>query len=254
MLRRPGSAPDVVLRYGPRDDQIADLRVPVAVPTALIVLLHGGFWRAEWDRIHTRSMADGLAAAGFVVVSPEYARTGGGGGWPTTFDDVALAVASLPGLVEKTIGRRDASRAVLVGHSAGGHLALWCASHRLPDAYQGVVALAPVADLAEAYRLDLDGGAVAALLGAIPDEAPDRYDLADPCRLPAPTVPVVVVHGAADVQVPPALSRRYASHAGAQLRVLPGVQHFELIDPRSVAWPVVLDVVGSFGRPAARPY
>lgn len=107
-----------------------------------------------------------------------------------------------------------------------------------------MLALAPVADLAEAYRLDLDSGAVAALLGGSPAEHPERYADADPAvRVPPPT-PTVVVHGTLDRQVPVALSRSYvaaARAAGSRIRLveLPGCEHFGLIDPESSAWPEV---------------
>lgn len=249
VLTRPASPPDVVLRYGPRADQVADVRLPQRTTAPLVVLLHGGFWRAVWDRTHTRPMADALAAAGFAVATPEYARTGGGGGWPMTFDDVALAVQALPAIVA-TVGMAvdPVAGTVLAGHSAGGQLALWCASRLLPVDYAGVVALAPVADLTEADRLDLDTGAVRELLGAGSDEAPDRFAYADPCRRPAPSVPVVVVHGLDDTTVPSSLSRRYATHAGAELHLLDGIGHFELIDPLSTAWPVVLDAIEKVAR------
>jgi acetyl esterase/lipase len=111
-------------------------------------------------------MADGLVEAGYAVATPEYARTGAGGGWPATFDDVARAVAELPALVAGLANDVvSVDRVVLVGHSAGGQLALWSAVRGLPDGYVGAVALAPVADLTEAFRLDLDHGAVGALLG-----------------------------------------------------------------------------------------
>jgi acetyl esterase/lipase len=251
VLTRPASAPDVVVRYGPRNDQIADLRLPKSPGAPLVVVLHGGFWRNAWDRIHTRPMADGLVDAGFAVAIPEYARTGDGGGWPTTFDDVALAVHDLPAVIIAAVGDVvDPTRIVLAGHSAGGQLALWCASRRLPAGYVGVVALAPVADLAEAYRLGLDGGAVRELIGGGPDDLPDRYDQADPTRLPQPSLPVVAVHGTDDASVPSELSRRYAAHSGAALLLLDGIGHFELIDPRSAAWPMVLDAISGL---ATRP-
>lgn len=246
VLRRPASAPDAVLRYGDGPEQLIDVRLPAGRRGRMVVLLHGGFWRSAYDRVQVRPMADGLAAAGFVVAVPEFARTGAGGGWPSTFDDVTLAVSRLPALVGgldepvTTVGRP-----LLTGHSAGGHLALWCAGTMVLQAYAGVVALAPVADLAEAYRLDLDGGAVADLLGGSPDEVPDRYAAADPCRLPPPVVPVRVVHGTDDAQVPVRLSRHYAVRTGAELRELSGVEHFGLIDPLSRAWPDVLDAVRS---------
>jgi len=243
VLNRTGSPPDAEIRYGPEPEQIADLRLPSRRgPLAAVVLLHGGFWRSAYDRTHVRPMADGLVQAGYAVATPEYARTGARGGWPSTFDDVRLAVARLPELVGDSVEIGDV---VLVGHSAGGHLALWCAGLDLLDAYAGVVALAPVADLVAAFRLDLDGGAVRALLGGSPEQVPDRYDAADPSRLPVPTGRVVVLHGQEDAQVPVDGSVRYAARTSADLRVLPGVEHFGLIDPTSAAWPAVLTAVRS---------
>ncbi|MFC5942163.1 alpha/beta hydrolase family protein, partial [Micromonospora harpali] len=132
---------------------------------------------------------------------------------------------------------------LLVGHSAGGHLALYAAA-TAPGTVAGVLALAPVADLAEAYRLDLDGGAVAALLGGGPAEHPQRYAAADPRQLvPAPTR-TVILHGLLDRQVPVGVSRSYAAAARAAggpvtLVELPECEHFGLIDPESAAWPEV---------------
>ena len=125
VLNRTGSPPDAEIRYGPGPGQIADLRLaPRRGRAALVVLLHGGFWRSEYDRTHVRPMADGLVAAGYAVATPEYSRTGAGGGWPSTFDDVGLAVRTLPDIVGDSV---DIGDVVLVGHSAGGPLALWCA-------------------------------------------------------------------------------------------------------------------------------
>jgi acetyl esterase/lipase len=253
VLTRSASPPDLVLRYGRRDDQQVDLRLARRTGAPIVVLLHGGFWRMAWDRTHTRPMADGLAAAGFAVATPEYARIGGGGGWPGTFDDVAQAVAVLPTLLTDALGDAvDPRTIVLAGHSAGGQLALWSASEVLAPEYVGVVALAPVADLTEAFRLDLDAGAVLDLLGGRPDQVPDRYDRADPCRLPPPSAPVVVLHGRDDEKVPAQLSQRYATHADVHLRLLDGVGHFDLIDPRSAAWPGVLAAINGVARRDAR--
>lgn len=144
VLTRPAPPPDHVLRYGPGPDQVADVRLPpglgtgegARVPT-LVLLLHGGFWRAAYDRTHLGPLATALAAENFVVCTPEFRRTGQpGGGWPGTFDDVATAVDRLPGLVRSALpGAAGAGQVILAGHSAGGHLALWSAGrHRLsPD-------------------------------------------------------------------------------------------------------------------------
>jgi len=236
------TAPDLVLRYGAGGDALVDVHLPATrTPAPLLILVHGGFWRAAYDRTHTRPMADALRDLGYVVATPEYRRTGGGGGWPATFDDVVSVRRQLPGLLTGAVpGRVASDSTVLVGHSAGGHLALWWS---LTGAGEPVVALAPVADLARAYAEDLDGGAVSALLGGSPDEHPDRFAAADTARLLASAAPpprVVVLHGSKDRQVPYAHSQDLA---GVELVTLEGSGHFELIDPLSEQWPAVTRAV-----------
>lgn len=249
----------------------------------LVLFFHGGFWRARWDRTHTAHLAAALADAGYAVCTPEYRRTGEpGGGWPGTFDDVAAAVDRLPGLVAAVdalpdaaieaaepsgvepgltdpgspdASRLDPARVVLAGHSAGGHMALWAAArHRLPadsawhqalSAYEGVVALAPVVDLARAHETQLDDDAAGDLIGGPPEQYPERYAQADPIRLLPLGVPVRLIHGSQDDRVPCTMSRDYFDRAeaagdGVALDELLGYGHFELIDPQSVAWSAVL--------------
>ena len=261
---------------------MADLRLaslapqapgPEQQPGTLVMFLHGGFWRVAFDRAHTGPLAAALAAEGFAVCTPEYRRTGQpGGGWPGTFDDVAAAVDLLPGLAAETSGGRvDAGRVVLAGHSAGGHLALWAASRhhltagspwRSAPAAAGVVALAAVCDLAACYAQDLGDGAAAALMGGSPDEEPARYARADPAALLPAGVPVRLVHGSADDRVPCRMSLDYAERASqaggdADCEVLPGADHFALIDPLSAAWPRVVAAfraaAGNRGPAAPRP-
>ncbi|TDC57064.1 alpha/beta hydrolase [Jiangella ureilytica] len=289
----------LTVAYGDVPDQVADVWVPelpagdpgtsghlrtttgaAGRTVPLVVVVHGGFWRAEYDRTHARPQCAGLAAAGYAVAAIEYRRVGAGGGWPATFDDVALALDTVPGLVvAATTGGPvavDLSRVVHVGHSAGAHLAVWAASrHRLPAGSRwasrtggqarpieggsltgdatlaGVVSLAGVLDLAAAAALELGDGAAPELLGGDPTTRPERYAVADPMRLVPPAVPVVLLHGTEDRQVPPGLSRRYAAAAGPRitLRELPGVEHFGLIDPASAAWPAVLDAVATLLEP-----
>jgi acetyl esterase/lipase len=220
----------------------------------LVLFLHGGFWRAAYDRTHTGPLASALASAGFAVCVPEFRRTGQrGGGWPGTFDDVASAVDTLPALVREAAGahRISVGPVLLGGHSAGGHLALWAASrHRLPpDAswhlpegqVRGVVALAAVSDMAACHALRLGQGAARALLGGGPGRHPDRYRLADPMQLLPVGCPVRLVHGSADDRVPCGMSRDYLAQAhaagdDAELDELPGAGHFEVIDPLSAWW------------------
>lgn len=226
-----GAAPPgpVTWAYGDHRDQVVEVWPG---SNRCVVLLHGGFWREEYDRSHLRLMASRLAADGVTVALPEYRRVGGAGGWPETFDDVRTVMAQLPSQVAAT--------AVLVaGHSAGGHLALWAGAVAPPTHLVGVVALAPVADLAEAHRRGLDRDAVQALLAAGPDEAPDRYRQVDPVALAAPACPVRLLHAADDDLVPIALSRAYVRrHPAAKLTEVPG-GHFGVVDPDSTAWPAV---------------
>jgi acetyl esterase/lipase len=260
VLTRPAPPASLELRYGEHDDQVVEVWLPPDCSSApLVIFLHGGFWRAQWDRSHAKPLAADLARRGYPVALVEYRRVGQpGGGWPGTFADVAAALAAVPHLLTETLAFRglpavNIDRPVLMGHSAGGHLALWYAGVA-PDAVRGVLALAPVADLSEAYRLRLDNGAVADLLDGDPATVPDRYKSADPlARLPL-NVPVVIVHGADDVQVPIGISKGYvlaAQQAGDDVALidLPGVEHFAVIDPLSSAWPAVLDGLRALARP-----
>ncbi|PZF92307.1 alpha/beta hydrolase family protein [Micromonospora deserti] len=256
VLSRPAPAPDATVSYGDHPDQLADLRRPAGPGPArpLVVVVHGGFWRAEYDRRHTGPLAAALAGLGHPVAQLEYRRTGQpGGGWPNTLTDVLAGLAELPRLAAAALPGQVAPGApVLVGHSAGGHLALYAAAST-PAAVAGVLALAPVADLAEAYRLDLDSGAVAALLGGGPAEFPDRYAAADPRALVPLRQPCVVVHGSLDRQVPVAMSREFVAAgraAGSDVRLveLPGCEHFGLIDPESAAWPYVAAALRSLHK------
>jgi pimeloyl-ACP methyl ester carboxylesterase len=251
VLTRSAPAPDITVRYGPGPEQLADLPRPAAhpgPPRPLLVVIHGGFWRAEYDRAHSGPQAAGLAAQGYPVAQLEYRRTGQpGGGWPGTLEDVRAGLAALPALVARALPEVPvAGPPILIGHSAGGQLALHCAAAE-PAPIGGVLALAPVADLAEAYRLDLDGGAVAALLGGGPDRFPDRYAAADPMAAPPTRTPTRVIHGALDRQVPIEMSRRYAAAVGGDVTLieLPECEHYGLIDPESAAWPQVLAALRS---------
>jgi acetyl esterase/lipase len=263
VLERPAAPPDTTVHYGELPEHVADVYLPQAKHDngTLVVVVHGGFWRVEYDRVHVRPMCEGLAAAGCTVASIEFRRTGQpGGGWPGTLDDVALAVDAVPELVARALGT-TLPRVVLLGHSAGGHLVTWAASRPSlppsspwfrPDAGADlVVDLAGVCDLRHAHALCLDDHATRDLLGGGPDDVPDRYAAADPASL-TPATPVVVVHGTQDEQVPIAVSRSYVAAmavagVGERIRLveLADVEHFALIDPLSPAWPSVLDAVAA---------
>lgn len=269
ILGRAARAPDLTLRYGPLVDQVIDVRVPPREGwrndrrMRLVVLIHGGFWRWTYDRQHAGAQSAALADEGYVVATVEYRRVGpGGGGWPETFDDLAEITDRVPGLVSAAVGRPlPEQSAVLVGHSAGGHLALWAAGrHRLPQSSRwhrrsplpvaGVVSLAGVSDLVRADELRLGADATRALLGGDSRAEPQRYATANPAALLPLGAPTILVHGTDDDVVPVELSRAYARRATAagdevELVELEGIGHFELIDPLSGAWPRVLSAVAA---------
>jgi acetyl esterase/lipase len=258
ILTREAPAPDLTVGYGPLPEHVADVRLPPesspSPPAPLVIFWHGGFWRAQCDRHHLGPLASDLAARGYVVVTPEYRRTGdgsgggGGGGWPMTFEDVLLAAAKLPAMLDGQLpGQIDLGRVVLGGHSAGGHLAVWAAGRdavgqeMAPGAsVSGVLALAPVLDLADAFRLKLGRGAVGALLGGSPQEFAERYAAADPSLLDPLAARLTIVHGDRDPSVPIEMSRNYRDRTGCALVEIEGGDHFAVIDPRSKAWSSVV--------------
>ena len=275
VLTRAAPPPDVTLRYGPGSEQVADVRLPPQAargatgPAPLVLFLHGGFWRAQYDRRHAWPLGAALASAGFAVCTPEFRRVGQpGGGWPGTFDDVAAAVDALPDLALAVTGPGGlaAGPFVLAGHSAGGHLALWAAArHRLPresrwrtpspGPYRGVVGLAAVSDLAACQAAGLGDGAADALMGGGPARYPDRYALADPAALLPLGVRVRLVHGSRDETVPSAMSRDYAARAAGLgddvlLDELGECGHYEPIDPLTAAWPSVLAALRAIAAPS----
>jgi acetyl esterase/lipase len=248
VLTRRAEPPDVVLRYGDHADHLVDVWLP-AQPLAgpaeahpLLLLIHGGFWRQEWDRMHLRPLANALRQEGFAVAAMEYRRTGDSGGWPMTFDDARAVVGSLPGRLESVAPGQMTPGLTAIGHSAGGHLAMWAATHCAGAV--ATVGLAPVADLYDAYDRNLDDGAVRDLLGGSPDEHPDRYRAADVISSLPSSSPITVIHGDVDPYVPVEMSRDLAREgSGVEYIELAGMEHFGLIDPRSAAYPVVLEAV-----------
>jgi acetyl esterase/lipase len=239
ILTRVAPPPDRTTRYGPGSSHLYDVRLPPARGRGdrdtTVVVLHGGFWRDRVDRTHAGSQAQAYADDGFHVVVPEYRRTGSpGGGWPGTFDDVSTALAAIradPQLAEAV---------VLVGHSAGGHLAVWLLSQPEGEGLRGAVSLAGCVDLGRTARDRLGDGAALDLMGGGPDDL-ERYATADPARLVPAPAPVHLVHGEDDTTVPLSISRSYQRISAAAgrtvpLTVIPGAGHFELIDPDDPAF------------------
>jgi acetyl esterase/lipase len=194
-----------------------------------VVAVHGGFWRTRWTLELMVPIALNLSAHGLAVWNIEYRR--GDGAWQETLADVAAAYDELT-----DVDSIDLTRVVTLGHSAGGHLAGWLATHR---EVRGFVGLAPVLDLVEAERRRLGNHAARDFLGGTPDEVPDRYAFA----AVAARVPQVIVHGVLDDTVPVDMSRAYAEATRASLIELPDADHFSVIDPGSPDWPAVREAV-----------
>ncbi|MER5749182.1 alpha/beta hydrolase [Streptomyces sp. NPDC002088] len=269
----PAVDPDSTASYGDHPDQVIDFYAPRAEvgpggPVPLVVVLHGGAWRAPYDRRHITPFADFLARRGFAVANVEYRRgasipaQGGtgpvAGRWPDTFDDVAAALDALPALVREALPQADPRRTVVTGHSAGGHLALWAAARHVlpadapwrtggPALLRGVVALAPIADFAVAEKLEVCGGAAGQLLGG-DEHFADRQPYADPALLLPTGIATTLVQGRTDVVVPQAVAEAYAEAAAKSgevvgLTLLEDVGHFPLIDPAADACAVVAEEI-----------
>ncbi|UQX01819.1 alpha/beta hydrolase [Streptomyces sp. RerS4] len=267
----PPVAPDASAAYGEHPDQVIDFYRPrggVGALAPLVVVLHGGAWRAPYDRQHITPFVDLLARRGFAVANVEYRRGSSlphqdvegpvAGRWPETFDDVAAAMDALPELAAGALPSADCRRTVVTGHSAGGHLALWAAARHVlpygspwrlpsPPELRGVVALAPIADFAVAEGLGVCGGASAQLLGG-PEYWDERLPSADPAALLPTGIATAVVQGREDIVVPPAVAESYvaaAAKAGEMvgLTMVEGVGHFPLIDPAADACAVVCEEI-----------
>jgi acetyl esterase/lipase len=240
-------------RYGNKRSQFGELYLPGGTdshpppppPYPVAVVIHGGFWRAQYSRKLMHGLCRDLAERGWAAWNLEYRRLGGlsGGGWPNTFEDLSAGIDHL----HEVLAPLDLERVVTIGHSAGGHLAALAATRPWPRVpVTGVVAQAGVLDLERAWQWRLSKGVVRRLLGGTPEEQPDRYGAASPAaRLPV-GVPVLLTHGGEDDIVPPAMSEEFQRAALAagdecKLVLLPGEGHFGHLEVGNPLWEAVVE-------------
>ena len=232
-------AADHRLPYGTDSNQFGDLRIPTSGgPFPVLMNIHGGFWRAKYDLEHAGHLCAALSKRGIATWNVEYRRVGNaGGGWPGSFEDIGNAFRFLPQIAKQY--KFDLSRVLVMGHSAGGQLALCFAAHE--PSLTRAVSLGGVVDLQKAFELHLSHDAVVEFLGGKPREVQDHYREADPMQLPIAEARQVLIHGAKDDVIPPSFSRKYVElkrTKGEKVRLveIANADHFDLIDPRSQAW------------------
>ncbi|MYM41006.1 alpha/beta hydrolase [Duganella qianjiadongensis] len=253
-----GPAPSAHVAYGTAPSQYGELFVPAgAGPFPLAVIIHGGCWIKEFGGItQMRNMAAALTQQGIAVWNVEYRRYDeAGGGYPGMYQDVASAMDQLRQLAAQH--PLDLQRIVLVGHSAGGHLAQWAASRaRLPRssplyvaqplAVSSVISLGGLADLRHEERLiktscDRD---MVQLTGRPSASRPDVFADTSPAEMLPAGVRTVLIHGELDVISPARAGQDYARRAqaagdAAEVIVLPGASHYDEVSASSPAWLIV---------------
>lgn len=258
VVARESLPADARIAYGPADQHFGELRLPSgAGPWPVAVVVHGGCWMSMADHDYMDPVAAALTEAGWATWNVEFrALDQEGGAWPGIFQDLADAVDHLRTVAEDH--PLDLERVVAVGHSSGGHLALWAASRpRIPEGAElhapeplplrGVVGLAAIADLEHYHAMGIDwddgcGDASTRLLGGTPPpEAPERVAQASPAALLPTGVPQLLLTGVDDRAVPPEHGDHYAAAAAragqdATHHRIGASAHFEIVTPGTPAW------------------
>ncbi|GGH43127.1 alpha/beta hydrolase family protein [Microbacterium album] len=234
VLERPVPPPDARATYAAHEWGHVDLFLPPGEETRPpAILIHGGFWRARYDRLHLRVLAAALARGGRRVAVPEYRRVGNpGGGWPGSLEDVMEVLAVVPHQLGVAPGE-----VTLAGHSAGAHLAVLAAA-RATQPPARLVSLAGVLDVAAAHAARLSDGAVAGFLG-VPAPAGEAIEEIDPLVQPLPECDITLVHGTRDVDVPWQHSAAFARRSERIDLVLLEADHYDVIDPLAPTFPAV---------------
>ena len=236
------------ISYGDDPSQFVDLWLPADTSAALpvVVLIHGGFWRSQYGLDLMNPLAEDLIARGYAVLNIEYRRVGVGGGYPETLEDVAAAIDVLPA---QSVAL-DLDNVVFIGHSAGGHLALWAAGRAaLPAGAPGTdplvvprlaIGLGPVFDLAAADAAGVGSGAVTGFMGGSAVDLPAEYAIATPST--AAVARLAVVRGTLD-DIVPAQFAVPTPIGDVTVVDIEGEDHFDLISPASQSWAAVIELL-----------
>ena len=260
----PYAEPDYRGAYGPGDQQFGELYLPpsTAAPRPVVLLIHGGGYREIYNLRPLGQMARSLTELGCAVWNIEYRRHGNGGDFPRMFQDVAAAADHLRALAAEH--PLDLQRIITMGHSAGGHLALWLAGRsRIPAGsplfgpnplpLRAVLALAPLADIRRAAQGDMCSDALLSVMGGDPAAAPDNYRAGSPRELLPLGVPQTIIVGEDDRGILDNASA-YAAAAvdsgdAVRLVTLPGAGHFEVVAQASPHWRRVHETLREFIKP-----
>lgn len=268
VLETPPPQATARIKYGDDASHFCDLRIPLNLQGLIhsaslrdaprdlegllpvVVNIHGGFWRAQYDLTHAGHLCQAITELGYATWNIEYRRIGNGGGYPNTFIDVVNAINHLQNVARQY--NLDLDRIIVIGHSAGGHLASWLGSMgvearhgaSLQIAPKACISLAGVVDLRRAFELGLSNNVVKDFLGGTPEEFPDRYAASSPIELLPCGTKQILIHGEQDDIVPIEIAQRYYNAAkakGDDVKLIPleGIGHFEVIDPKSAAWKTV---------------
>ena len=254
------STPNEIVPYGAGEYQFAEYWHPGASEPALVILIHGGCWSNEYGLDHIRALASKLKGSGYAVWSTEYRRVGdAGGGWPGTFEDIADSL----NYTDKLSNVNQRAKFVM-GHSAGGHLALWVAAaghlpldsplgKRIKTQIQGAIGLAPIADLA-AYSLGDNSCEVVTekLMGGSAIDLAERYALGSPAAL-LPSIDSILIHGEDDTIVNISQSQRYAASSHrASIISLKGLGHFDMINPEGPVFDRIIEALARLKPEASK--
>ncbi|CRK51685.1 conserved hypothetical protein [Rhodococcus sp. RD6.2] len=244
--------PRIRIDYGQHPAQFGHLYTPIGVdgPVPVVMVIHGGYWSADFHLNLATTLASELARRGVAAWNVEYRRVGAGGGWAETSVDIEAAlVATSTLLPEASPVALDTADVRIVGHSAGAQLAVWVAGQRdCAVRPTRVVSQAGALDLASRAATRSGGAALTALFGVSYADDPQLYRDASPLHRVPTGVPTVCIHGVEDIQVPAAASRVYVDAARcagdrAAFWEVPAEGHNAFLDRTTRSWELTLRAV-----------